>query len=814
MLFKLLGRSNSFIFQNSDSKHHPLQLGFHTTIRLQLLFSVSMVFPKGNKLGRSIQKHDANPTDAAGASNEAAKTEAAAAAELPAQETQRRRRASAPAPTSREKAKLERMEQERDLANEQLHNISEELAELRKQLEEEKRRAHTKDVLARQWKARAQAQVPGPKRAQRLRQRAALEQACNTKLRRKNLRRMASDLDGYIKRKFVNTEDAYECMLMLLTDNAESMQQELHRFINRLPHLKKAVQLDIVRRIEKHWSVEIGLAIRLRCRMPERPYQYLIHALSHKYNEDTDEYDTAYVADGVRVPSLGRNASKDKTVALMNEYFNTAKPEALLLGSVEGVTLSFKEAMLEYIKQYVPESEIINVQLAGDGAGVFRGVSQTTVAFKVIVDNAERDPDFHGLNSPFSSQSVLVFEGKEAYHEVKEALGRLLKELQEIKDYGIRQGTDGKLYTVKTKGGGDMKWINMMCGLATCSHDNACSYCECAQNQLHLKTPHTLRTAYSLHAGAHVYHESMTFPWTCDYCPKTFESREALEAEPAPTSEKKRLEYQTMHKGSMWHRGPIMPDIPPEDMVSDVLHFSLREILHALEVTVRRRCTTQDKIDKLAEFLQTKVKCFIKIKKVKKKLGVKEEKAPNIIGRECSLTLQHSEAMVRTVLDETDDRFDRALEVWRTLKLLWREMTTRLAIDTPVFRAKKAAAIKQKASDYIDAVIAHGSAQDVYLYAHAALQHLPAQVLRHGDLLDYSMQGLEHLHSQRKTHMRHHGNKRKTGDLKSRTAQSAKLEVAHRVVNKSVRHRNKSRHLGEKAFRLAAAQVTGAVQAT
>eukprot|EP00854_Cymbomonas_tetramitiformis_P024180 gene24180-biopygen25012 len=627
---------------------------------------------------------------------------------------------------------------------------------------------------------------------------------------KKHLRRMILDLDGYIKAKFKAYADGEEAMLGLLSDHSESehVKRLLTKLVNRLPHLTKSVQRTVVRRIEEHWTAEVGLAIRLRCRIPERPYQYLINALSYKYSSDTDKYEKHYIAPGVTMPSLARHASKNNTVKVMNKYFQTAKPEALLLGSVEGVTLSFKEALIAYCEHYLPECTDIQVQVAGDGAGVFRGVSQTTVAFKVVVPRAETDPNFQALNSPFSSQSVLVFEGKEAYHEVKEAMERLLEEFKDIEENGISH--NDKVYTLKKKGGGDMKWINMMCGIAPCNHTNGCAFCECPQDEWHLTDKkHTLRTTATIHEAAHLYHAGMIFPWVCGYCQKEFATKEELDAEAAPSSEKKRLEYQIEHKGCMWKRAPVIPDLPPEDYVGDVLHFALREVHHCIEVTVRQRCTTQEKIDKLAEFLHTYGKCFINVKKVKKRQGVKEEKTPNIIGRECSLTMQHSEGMVRTVLDEADPRFAKAMEVWRCLTLLWREMTTRMALDTPAFRENKANAIRKKAKAYTAALIAHGSAQDVHLYTHVACQHLPAQVLRHGDLLDYSMQGLEHLHSQRETHMRHHGNKRKTGNLKSRTAQSAKLEVAHRVVNKSVRHKALSRHLQAKRHRARQAEALG-----
>ncbi|KAK3281117.1 hypothetical protein CYMTET_11077 [Cymbomonas tetramitiformis] len=712
-----------------------------------------------------------------------------------------------PPASNRDTAKLlERMKVLQDIADAQLAKVSEQVENLKEQLADEKSRARKFEKLAHKWKRRAK--EPGPKQKLRLIRRKELaEHSKDPRLRKKHLRRMISDLDGYIKAKFRVYADGEEAMMNLLGDNStsEHVQQLLTKLLNRLPHLKKSVQRTVVRRIEEHWTAEVGLVIRLRCRIPERPYQYLINSFSYKYSPETDKYEKHYIAPGVCMPSLGRNAGKNETIRLMNKYFDTAKPEALVLGSVEGITLSFKEALLAYCEQYLPECTDIQVQLAGDGAGVFRGVSQTTVAFKVIVPQAERDPDFHGLNSPFSSQSVLVFEGKEAYHEVKEAMARLLDELKDIEDNGITH--NDKLFTLKKKGGGDMKWINMMCGAVPCNHTHGCAFCECPQAEWHLSdTRHTLRTIATIIKGAHLYHAGMTFPWKCPYCPKTFETKEELESEVAPSSEKKRLEYQIEHKGCMWKRAPVIPDLPPEDYVGDVLHFALREVHHCIEVTVRQRCTTQEKIDKLAEFLVKHVKCFIKVKKVKKRQGVKEEKTPNIIGRECSLTMQHSEGMVRTVLSEDDERFEKAMAVWRCLTLLWREMTTRIALDTPAFRETKARAIRQKARDYTAALIAHGSAQDVHLYSHVASEHLPAQVLRHGDLLDYSMQGLEHLHSQRKTDMRHHGNKRKTGNLKSRTAQSAKLEVAHRIINKSVQHRAISRHLKAKQYRATQAE--------
>ncbi|KAK3234879.1 hypothetical protein CYMTET_54885 [Cymbomonas tetramitiformis] len=257
--------------------------------------------------------------------------------------------------------RTERLKEHLDIADKQIEALSKKLAELQEQLKNEQEKSHNFKTMARAWKKRAQ--EPGPKEKQRIVRRNKLgTYTTKPKLRKKQLRRMVADLDKYIKVKFRVYEDGEEAMVSLLDDNSDSehVQRLLARLMNKLPHLKKAAQLEVVRRIQAHWTAEVGLAIRLRCRLPERPYQYLIHALSHTYNVDTGHYDKTLIAPGVYMPSLGTNASKNQTIKLMKQYFETAEPEALLLGSIEGITLSFKEAMIAYCKEYLPEVTDIN----------------------------------------------------------------------------------------------------------------------------------------------------------------------------------------------------------------------------------------------------------------------------------------------------------------------------------------------------------------------------------------------------------------------------------------------------------------------
>ncbi len=372
------------------------------------------------------------------------------------------------------------------------------------------------------------------------------------------------------------------------------------------------------------------------------------------------------------MPSLGTHASKNKTVQLENEYFQTTKPQELTGG--HGVTVSLTTALQEHIRNHpMPEdASEIEIQIAGDGANMFRGISQTTIAYKHVTKRTEGHDtsDFRSLNSPFSNESLVVFTGKEEYTEVEKAMSRVIGELEDLE--ANKLSVDGKQYTVKQKGGGDLKWINETLGLCPCAHTHCCAYCDQEKSKLFRtdeeladdEVEPLLRTWENIMERAHLPHAGMTFPWVCPSpgCGACFQSPDEMLADPGPQGEKARLQYNRVHKGVIHGRGPLL-NIPPKDMVADVLHFSLREVHHTLENTCRCHCNTQEKADRLAAFMKQTVRCYIKVKKTKTKQGVKEDKVPNIIGRECDDTLANARGMMLTVVDENSEHFRLGMAV-------------------------------------------------------------------------------------------------------------------------------------------------------
>ncbi|KAK3279748.1 hypothetical protein CYMTET_12382 [Cymbomonas tetramitiformis] len=116
------------------------------------------------------------------------------------------------------------------------------------------------------------------------------------------------------------------------------------------------------------------------------------------------------------MPSLGTQANTNRLVALENSYFETAKPQEITGG--KGVTVSLIIALQESMRTNPAPADNTEVKLqSGDGATLFRGITQTTIPYNRIVKRAE---DTHpqiscSVNSSLSNESLAVFTGKEEY---------------------------------------------------------------------------------------------------------------------------------------------------------------------------------------------------------------------------------------------------------------------------------------------------------------------------------------------------------------------------------------------------------------
>ncbi|KAK3247934.1 hypothetical protein CYMTET_42582 [Cymbomonas tetramitiformis] len=136
------------------------------------------------------------------------------------------------------------------------------------------------------------------------------------------------------------------------------------------------------------------------------------------------------------MPSFRKNASKQKTIDLMQQHFEEMDPETLEEDE-KTITISLHKVLTEHLcLSPLPEDRTdLKINVDGDGAPVMPRVNHTCVAIKVIryfEDMGISEEEWEGLNSPFTSHTLLLFDGKEDYEDIKKHTKRLRQELADF----------------------------------------------------------------------------------------------------------------------------------------------------------------------------------------------------------------------------------------------------------------------------------------------------------------------------------------------------------------------------------------------
>ncbi|KAK3237283.1 hypothetical protein CYMTET_52627 [Cymbomonas tetramitiformis] len=255
------------------------------------------------------------------------------------------------------------------------------------------------------------------------------------------------DILKFLRQQFPDKKHVEEALLKTICRT--EFRATLRRAVKISLDVKQEVEQTLVDEIESHWTAELGLALRLKLHLSQRKYQYLINHLSCLYVKGKDKFVRIRVGSGVQMPSLKTHASKNITVSLMKEYFEEMDPQGLE-DDPKTIFVSLHKVIHEHLATYplAPTENELKIKVDGDGAPVMPRVSQTCIAVKVMrtFDDME-EKDWEGLNSPFTSHSILLFDGKEDWDVILHQAARLQAELRDIRENGIV--VDGKVLTVK-----------------------------------------------------------------------------------------------------------------------------------------------------------------------------------------------------------------------------------------------------------------------------------------------------------------------------------------------------------------------------
>jgi hypothetical protein len=366
------------------------------------------------------------------------------------------------------------------------------------------------------------------------------------------------------------------------------------------------VQKDVIKEIEKHWSVAQALSIQIHCKVGHgENYQDLVHLLAKNFNtkrKGWDRVELYFKGSGVLLPllpSCGRVDALRAEIHAENPIMQDSAGTAAWLNLShlvdEAVELERESGFL--VKRAEQSQDSIRLHWGLDAAHYFRGVKTSNFGFRL--------PDLEALtmHAPQQARTVVEFEGKDGYAENKQNLAPCFPVMDRITEDGLNVG--GTHYDVVQSLGADYVALSESAGHASHSHRWGCCFCEQESKDYGLtkldetgrrvpvKTEN--RTLEKLFAGAHRPLKSGPNE-CCPYCKVPFPTQEAVDALPAPANPNQETNYDTVHHGMRFGTPPLFK-IPMEEWYLCILHKLLRCSAITFQRTIEVNLDTKHKVD-------------------------------------------------------------------------------------------------------------------------------------------------------------------------------------------------------------------------
>ena len=608
------------------------------------------------------------------------------------------------------------------------------------------------------------------------------------KKQKRKRKRLGDRLDETMNKRFA--APAEEILRGYFEENIELLQKLAEEVEDG--KASKAIKQQWAKKVSLKWQ-ERSTHIKTRVVYSDRQWMRLKNMLSANYMALKDKF-IKFAIDGVYPPELA-------SLRYIRDEATKHQTDLGIMSVDKGASMSMTARLEKVIRSLVTQGLLSNdhavwLQFAGDGCSMGQ-IGQAAIAFRLMgLDGVDE-------NSPFSTYTVLLFEGDDGYTAVSQHISRLVKDMEELQENGLQ--VDGRHFTFRFWGGGDLKFINGMLGLSTCAHTYGCPWCLVnTTSELHEPSSKKFkaRTLARCQAMAHHRTPSQLTPFaafTCLGCQVHFTSKKQLEGA-EPTTEGQRQTLQKKHEGQRFGSPPLLP-ISPRDWIMCILHVMLRLVDGLFAHTVKAFIKTREREEKINAVLKGMGIHVKKLKKTKEQIKIQALKEVKLHGRNCKKMLGKVTkaadrlAGYRVIIDAMDYEEgggmtkDKAIALWKALGELIDELSDG-TWDQPgdmhdsgkqEERAARARKATELADNYIRLFQKEIGAEHVTLYMHACAHHAPLQIERVGSLSRWSMQALEHCNSLRKKNWRVACNRKMKG-MQPRQVEEGRHPVYHAGV--------------------------------
>ena len=376
--------------------------------------------------------------------------------------------------------------------------------------------------------------------------------------------------------------------------------------------------------------------------------------------------------------------------------------------SIRGVLTLILE---HYLKLMTNESfpTTIRVKLSGDGTWIGSKLHVINFTFTL--------PDFPCAKSADGNVLLAIFKGSENYIYLQNALKDIINETIEFTSVSLQ----GKIYQIDYYIGGDLKFLNVVCGIDSCASKYSCIWCKCPADQRY-DTTKTWSMVDIKKGGA----------------------RTVKEIEECSKKRSKSEKYNCSNP-------PLFPSIPLTRVVPDTLHLFLRicdqlinqlikDLMHEDNVTNMTRYTTTDNIKHkhIAGFEQ-----FIKEKGISWSFYVDKNtkliKHRDFTGPEKYKIL--STINLSTLLPNySKTKLDKMEVIWDGFRQLICKLDNLQGDDN-----QKLLDFSSSAKTWLKNYVSVYPTKDATPYMHILANHAPEAIEINGKLSQFTQQGLEKL---------------------------------------------------------------------
>ena len=170
----------------------------------------------------------------------------------------------------------------------------------------------------------------------------------------------------------------------------------------------------------------------------------------------------AYHALAMTCSELPRRHKVQRKINFINSQ-SYIKP---IPGTIIGFEQSIEAKLRQILYQNRFSNDIVRVKLSGDGTWVGKRIHLVNVTFTL--------PDLPNFGSATGNNLVAIFYGPEKYQILKEGLQNVIAETTNLTSIQVK----GKTYAIEFYLGGDLKFLNLVCGLDACSSKYAFLWCK------------------------------------------------------------------------------------------------------------------------------------------------------------------------------------------------------------------------------------------------------------------------------------------------------------------------------------------------